>query len=177
MRAMLEVPTVAPSFAKKTKKKPVDLELEVYANHDLQAEVGWEMVPKLWTATTAMEYIKLPHLDRWWPEDLYFKHCSTRVVTYSHIKDVHVKWRFLEILRAISNLERWPKNNISRAIAALMYTEYQLRRRVDWSSINKSYCNGRKLRQALSAKKPIEISKDAIFQWFRDDPRMYNDPD
>ena len=101
---MSEVPTVAPSFAKKTKRKPVDLELEVYANRNLQAKVGWEMMLEPWIVNTAMENIKLLHLNRWWPEELHFKHCSTRVITYSHVKDVHVKWRFFKILRAISNL-------------------------------------------------------------------------
>jgi hypothetical protein len=176
-RAMLEEPNVEGSSAKKTKRKPVDLELEVYANHDLLAKPGWETVREPWSATTAMEFIKLPHLDRWWPEELHFKHCTARVVTYTHIKDMHVKWRFLEILRAISNMERWPKNNIPIAIATLMYAEYQLGRRVDWSSINKDYYSGRKLGHVLLAKKPTEIPKNAIPQWFHDNPRLYDDPD
>ena len=82
------------------------------------------MVPEPWTATSAMEYIKFVHLDKWWPIELREKHCAARAVTYTHIKDLDVKWRFLEILRAISILERWPKNNIPKSIATLMYVEY-----------------------------------------------------
>lgn len=173
---MMDKPSEEGFVAKRTKRNPADLELGVYANRDLQAKEGWESVREPWTTDHAMEYIKFPHLDRWWPTELHFKHCAARAVTYTHINDVHVKWRFLEILRAISNLEKWPKNNIPRSIAALMYAEYQLGKRVDWSTIHGRFSGGSRLGRHLSAKKPGEIPRNNAPQWFLDNPTLYDNP-
>ena len=42
----------------------VDLELDVFYNPALRAYVGWENIPKPWTAETAMKYINFAHLNR-----------------------------------------------------------------------------------------------------------------
>ena len=135
MRRRSDEPSVEDSAPKRSKTDFVNLELGVYKRLDLESEPGWEMVLEPWTATSAMEYIKFEHLDKWWPTELRDKYCTTRAFIYTHIKDLNVKWRFLEILRAISNLERWPKNNIPKSIATLMNVEYELGKRVDKSTL------------------------------------------
>ena len=176
MRRRSGEPSMEDNAPKRSKTDFVNLELGVHKSLDLQSEPGWEMVPEPWTATSAMEYIKFVHLDKWWPTELWEKHCAARAVTYTHIKDLNVKWRFLEILRAISNLERWPKNNIPKSIATLMYVECEMGKRVDWSTLHKPYSGGRVLRCSLSAKKPEDIPKNIISQWFRKNPSLFNDP-
>ena len=95
---------------KKKACKEADLELDVFNNPILRAYAGWENVPQPWLA----EYVSFAHFDRLWPESSHAAHCKTRDAKYSHIEDLEVKWRFLTILRGISNQQKWPKNAIPR---------------------------------------------------------------
>ena len=90
----------------------VDLELDIFYNPALRGYAGWENVPQPWTAETAMKFVNFAHFDRLWPESSHVAHCKAKDAKYSHIEDLEVKWRFLTILRGISNEERWPKNAI-----------------------------------------------------------------
>ena len=135
---------------RKKARTEVDLELDVFYNPTLRAYSGWENVPQPWSVETTMKYGNFAHFDRLWPESSHVAHCKAKDAKYSHIEDLEVKWRFLTILRGISNKERWPKNAILKCVASLMYAEHVLRVRVDWStlkSINK------KIRDALAIKK------------------------
>ena len=105
----------------------VDLELDIFYNLALRAYAGWENVPQPWTTKTAMKFVNFAHFDCLWPESSHAVHCKAKDAKYSHIEDLEVKWRFLTILRGISNKERWPKNAIPKCVASLMYAEHVLR--------------------------------------------------
>ena len=128
------------SASRKKARKEVVLELDVFHNLALAAYAGWENVPQRWSAETAMEYVSFVHFDFLWPKSSHTAHCKAKDAKYNHIEDLEVKWRFLTILKRISNEERWPKYLILCCVASLMYVEHVLRVRVDWStlrSINK----------------------------------------
>lgn len=158
----------------KKARKEVDLEMDIYLNHEIRAYPGWESEPQPWSAATAMTHVSFPHFDRLWPTWCHEKHCKSKDAKYSHIEDLEVKWRFLTILRAISNREQWPKNSIPRSIAALMYAEHVLRMRVDWSTLK-----GEKfghLGTALLARRPKDIPYSPVPDWFRANPKLRDEP-
>jgi hypothetical protein len=159
---------------RKKPRRPVDLELEILHNPNLLAYEGWQTVPEPWTAASAMNYVSFPHFDRLWPEGCHEQHCKSRDTKYSHIEDLEIKWRFLTILRAISNLERWAKNSIPRCIASMMYAEHVLRKRVDWSTLRSAEFGH--IGEALSARRPIDIPYSPVPQWFRENPRLVDEP-
>ena len=78
-----------------------------------------------------MKYVGFPHFDRLWPPTSHEQHCKSRDAKYLHLEDVEVKWRFLTILRAISEQTKWPKGSIPRSIASMMYAEHVLHVDVD----------------------------------------------
>ena len=82
-----------------------------------------------------MKGVDFPHFDWLWPESSYEHHCKSKDAKYNQIQDLGAWWRFLTILRKISNLERWPKNAIPKCVASMMYAEHVLRMKVDWSTL------------------------------------------
>ena len=100
-----------------------------------------------------MEYISFVHFDRLWPESSHAELCKAKDAKYNHIEDLEVKWRFLTILKGIFNEERWPKNAILRCVASLMYVEYVLGVKVDWSTLRSTNKSIGRIADALSKKK------------------------
>ena len=74
-----------------------------------------------------MKYVGFPHFDRLWSKSFHEQHCKSKDAKYNQIQDLEIKWRFLTILRKISNLEGWPKNAIPKCVASMMYAEHMLR--------------------------------------------------
>ena len=137
----------------KKPRKEADLELDVFNNLALRAYVGWENVPQPWSIETAMEYVSFAYFDCLWPESSHATHCKAKDAKYSHIEDLEVKWRFLTILKGISNKERWSKNAIPCCVASLMYVEHVLGVKVDWSTLRSINKNIGQIGDALSKKK------------------------
>ena len=121
-----------------------------------------------------MKYVGFPHFDRLWPPTSYEQHCKSRDAKYLHLEDVEVKWRFLTILRAISEQTKWPKGSIPRSIASMMYAEHVLRVDVDWSTFRTKGFGA--IGPRLLAKSPIHIPYALVPEWFRNDPKLYMDP-
>ena len=140
---------------------------------ELLAYPGWEQQPPPWLVATAMKYVGFPYFDRLWPPTSHEQHCKSRDAKYLHLEDVEVKWRFLTILRAISEQTKWPKGSIPRSIASMMYAEHVLRVDVDWST----FCTEgfRAIGPGLLAKRPIHIPYVPVPEWFRNDPKLYVD--
>ena len=109
-----------------------------------------------------MKFVNFAHFDRLWPESSHVAHCKAKDAKYNHIEDLEVKWRFLTILRGISNKERWPKNAIPKCVASLMYAEHVLRVRVDWSTLKSMNKKIGQIRDALTMKKPMNIPYEPI---------------
>ena len=118
----------------KKKRRVADLELDVFHNPELRPYLGWKQQPQPWSVATSMKYVGFPHFDRLWPPTSHEQHCKSKDAKYLHLEDVEVKWRFLTILRAISEQTKWPKDSIPRNIASIMYAVYVLRVNVDWST-------------------------------------------
>ena len=157
--------------------KEADLELDVYnLNLALRAYAGWENVSQPWLAETAMDYVNFAHFDRLWRESFHTAHCKATDAKYSHIEDLEVKWRFLTILKEFSNKERWPKNTIPYCVASLMYAEHVLGVRVDWSTLRSTNKSIRQIRDALSKKKPMDILYSLVLDWFRQNPKLVDEP-
>ena len=158
----------------KKKHKVADLELDVFHNLELLAYLGWEQQPQPWSVATAMKYVGFPHFDRLWPPTSHEQHCKSRDAKYLHLEDVEVKWRFLTILRAISEQTKWPKGSIPRSIASMMYAEHVLRVDVDWSTFRTEGFGA--IGPGLLAKRPIHIPYVPVPEWFRNDSKLYMDP-
>jgi hypothetical protein len=82
-----------------------------------------------------MQFVGFPHFDRLWPRHCHERHCRALSANYYQLEDVEIKWRFLTILRNISNLAKWSKRAIPKSVAYMMYAEHVLHVRVDWSNL------------------------------------------
>jgi hypothetical protein len=179
-RRRQNVPSVEAGSSKKSKKVK-DLELDIYRNRDLLAYDGWEDLPEPWTCQQAYDYIGFAHLDRLYPEGSHEEHCRLNQLTYNNIIDVEIKWRFLEVLRAICHETRWPKNTIPRRIATMVYVESVLHKRVDWSTIQVPLlCAGnvgQLLGDNITSRLPINaIPRTRIPEWFRRNASLVDPP-
>ena len=174
------MPDLGAGSSKKS-KKAADLELEIYRDPDLLAYGGWEGLSEPWTCQQAYEHISFAHLDRWYTPEVHEDHCRTKQLTYANITSIEIKWRFLEILRAISHETRWPKNTIPRRIAAMVYAECVLDKQVDWSTLNQALVLpgnvGKYLGDALSSRLPIlSIPRNPVPEWFRRNSTLVDPP-
>ena len=87
---------------------------------------------------------------------------------------VHKIGRFLTILQAILEQTKWAKGSIPRSIASMMYAEHVLRVNVDWSTFCTEGFGA--IGQGLLAKRPVHIPYVLVPKWFRNDPKLYMDP-
>jgi hypothetical protein len=86
-----------------------------------------------------------------------------------------VKWRFLTILRAISNSDRYVRNIIPVSIVSLMYAEHVLRVPVDWSTLPSTGFG--RLSEIYLTTKPAQIAYVVVPDWFRSNPALLDDPE
>jgi hypothetical protein len=158
-------------------RKAAGLEWDVYNDNIQKARAGWETVPQPWSAKTAMQYVGFPHFDRLWPRSCHEKHCKAISASYMQLEDVDAKWRFLTILRSISNLDRWPKSAIPKSVACMMYAEHVLRVRVDWSSLGALHdqkFGG--IGIAFTKCTVPDIPYTPVPDWFKKNPRLVDEP-
>ena len=158
----------------KKKRRVADLELDVFHNPELLVYPGWEQQPQPWSVAMAMKYVGFPHFDRLWPPTSHEQHCKSKDAKYLHLEDVEVKWRFLTILRAISEQTKWPKSSILRNIASMMYAQHVLRVNVDWSTFRMEGFGA--IGRGLLAKRHVDIPYILVPEWFRNDPKLDMDP-
>ena len=114
-----------------------------------------------------MKYVSFPHFDWFWLESSHEHHCKSKDAKYNQIQDLETRWRFLTILRKISNLERFQN------VASMMYAEHVLRMRVDWSTLwqNKFGSVG----DALLKCQDVDILCSPVPQWFRENPKLVDE--
>jgi hypothetical protein len=115
-------------------KKEV-MNMELYDDYSILAELGWQAAEQPWSSSTALQYVKLAFLDRMWPRECHAKNIETKSASWCDFVDIEVKWRFLTILRAISNTDYYARNIIPVSIVSLMNAEHVLRVPVDWSTL------------------------------------------
>jgi hypothetical protein len=119
--------------------------------------------------------VKLAFLDRMWPRQCHAKNIQTKSASWCDLVDIEVKWRFLTILRAISNSDRYARNIILVSIVSLMYAEHVLRVPVDWSTLPSTGFGH--LSEMYLTRKPAQIPYVAVPDWFRSDPALLDDPE
>jgi hypothetical protein len=155
-------------------KKEV-MNMELYDDHSILAKPGWQAAEQPWSSSTAYQYVKLAFLDIMWPRECHAKNIETKSASWCDLVDIEVKWRFLTILRAISNSDRYARNIIPVSIVSLMYAEHVLRVPVDWSTLP-STGFGHLLEMYLT-RKLAQIAYVLVPDWFRNDPALLDDPE
>jgi hypothetical protein len=161
-------------YAHRRGKKEV-MNMELYDDHSILAEPGWQDAEQPWSSSTALQYVKLAFLDRMWPRQCHTKNIETKSASWYDLVDIEVKWRFLTILRAISNSNRYAWNIIPVSIVSLMYAEHVLRVPVDWSTLPSTKFG--RLSEMYLTRKPTQIPYVAVPVWFRSDPALLDDPE
>jgi hypothetical protein len=119
--------------------------------------------------------VKLVFSDRMWPRECHAKNIEIKSASWCDLVDIKVKWKFLIILRAISNSDRYARNIIPVSIVFLMYAEHVLRVPVDWSTL--ASIRFGHLSEMYLTRKPAQIAYVAVPDWFRSDPALLDDPE
>jgi hypothetical protein len=161
-------------YAHRRGKKEV-MNMELYDDHSILAEPGWHDAEQPWSSSTALRYVKLAFSDTMWPRQCYTKNIETKSASWCDLVDIEVKWRFLTILRAISNSDRYAQNIIPVSIVSLMYVEHVLRVPVDWSTLPSTGFGC--LSEMYQTRKPTQIPYVVVPIWFRSDPALLDDPE
>jgi hypothetical protein len=159
-------------YAHRRGKREV-MNIELYDDHSILAKPGWQDVEQPWSSSTALQYVKLAFSDRMWPRECYAKNIERKSASWCDLVDIEVKWRFLTILRAISNSDCYARNIIPVSIVSLMYAEHVLRVPVDWSTLPSTGFG--RLSEMYLTRKPTQIPYVAIPVWFRSDPALLDD--
>jgi hypothetical protein len=98
------------------KKKVMNMEL--YDDYSILTEPGWQAAEQSWSSSTTLQYVKLAFSDRMWPRECHAKNIETNNASWCDLIDIEVKWRFVTILRAISNSDRYTQNIIPVSIVS-----------------------------------------------------------
>jgi hypothetical protein len=151
------------------------MNMELYNDHSILAELGWQDAEQPWSSNTALQYVKLAFSDRMWPRECHVRNIERKSASWCDLVDIEVKWRFLTILRAISNSDRYARNIIPVSIVSLMYAEHVLRVAVDWSTLPSTGFGC--LSEMYQTRKPTQIPYVAVPVWFMSDPVLLNDPE
>jgi hypothetical protein len=101
------------------------------------------------------------------------KNIETKSASWCDLIDIEVKCRFLIILQAISNSDRYAWNIIPVSIVSLMYAEHVLRVSVDWSTLPST--GFEHLSEMYLTRKPAQIAYVPVPDWFRNDPALLDD--
>jgi hypothetical protein len=119
--------------------------------------------------------VKLAFSDKMWPRKCHAKNIERKSASWCDLVDIEVKWRFLTILRAISNSDRYARNIIPVSIVSLMYAEHVLRVPVDWSTLPSTGFGC--LSEMYLTRKAAQIPYVVVPVWFRSDPALLDDPE
>jgi hypothetical protein len=161
-------------YAHRRGKREV-MNVELYDDHSILAEPGWQDAEQPWSSNTVLQYVKLAFSDRMWPRECHAKNIERKSASWCDLFDIEVKWRFLTILRAISNSDRYARNIIPVSIVSLMYAEHVLRVPVDWSTLPSIGFGC--LSEMYQTRKPTQIPYVVVPVWFRSDPALLDDPE
>jgi hypothetical protein len=74
----------------KREKKEV-MNMELYDDHSILAEQGWQAAEQPWSSSTALQYVKLAFSDRMWPRECHAKNIETKSASWYDLVDIEVK--------------------------------------------------------------------------------------
>jgi hypothetical protein len=124
---------------KKGLRTPQAVKQEITGNSRILAEPGWDSVTTpLWVCNTAKKYVKLHHIDKLFPEAVWEYNHRASGVKPKESTSKHFAHRALEvwsILYLDKSFGPDNKNIISYSMAAMVYAEIQLKRKVDWRTL------------------------------------------
>jgi hypothetical protein len=124
---------------KKGLRTPQAVKQEITGNSRILAEPGWDSVTTpLWVCNTAKKYVKLHHIDKLFPEAVWvYNHRASGVKpkesTSKHF--AHCALGVWSVLYPNKPFGLDNKNIISYSMAAMVYVEIQLTRKVDWRTL------------------------------------------
>jgi hypothetical protein len=118
---------------------PQAIKEEITGNSRILAEPGWDSVTSpLWVCNTAKKYVKMHHIDKLFPEAVWKYNHRVSGVKPSESKSKHLVHRALEVSSALYPDKSFGPNNkniISYSMAAMVYAEIELKRKVDWRTV------------------------------------------
>jgi hypothetical protein len=109
-----------------------------------------------------------------WPRKCHAKNIETKSASWYDLVDIEVKWKFVMILQAILNFDRYARNIIPVSIVSLMYAEHVLRVAMDWSTLSSTGFG--RLSEIYLKRKLAQIAYVAVPNWFRNNPALVDDP-
>jgi hypothetical protein len=77
-------------YAHRRGKKEV-MNMELYDNHSILAEPGWQDAKQPWSSSTALRYVKLAFSDRMWSRQCHTKNIETKSASWCDLVDIEVK--------------------------------------------------------------------------------------
>jgi hypothetical protein len=121
---------------KKGLRTPQAVKEEITGNSRILAEPGWDSVTlPYWACNTEKKYMKMHHLDKLFPEVVWKYNHRVSGVKPGESKSKHFAHRALEVWSALYLDKPFGPNNkniISYSMAAMVYAEIELKRKVDW---------------------------------------------
>jgi hypothetical protein len=118
---------------------PQAVKEEITGNSRIIAEPGWDSVTSpLWVCNTAKKYMKMHHIDKLFPEAVWKYNHRVSGVKPSESTSKHFAHRALEVWSALYPDKPFGPNNkniISYSMAAMVYAEIGLKRKVDWRTV------------------------------------------
>jgi hypothetical protein len=112
---------------------------EITGNSRIIAEPRWDSVTSpLWVCNTAKKYVKMHHIDKLFPEAVWKYNHRVSGIKPGESKSKHFAHRALEVWSALYPDKPFGLNNkniISYSMAAMVYAEIELKRKVDWRTV------------------------------------------
>jgi hypothetical protein len=109
---------------------------EITGSSRIIAEPGWNSVTSpLWVCNTAKKYVKMHHIDKLFPEAVWKYNHRVSGVKPGESTSKHFAHHVLEVWSALYPDKPFGPNNkniISYSMAAMVYAEIELKRKVDW---------------------------------------------
>jgi hypothetical protein len=121
-------------------RTPQAVKEEITGNSRILAESGWDSITSLlWVCNMAKKYVKMHHIDKLFPEAVWKYNHRVFGVKLGENKSKHFAHRALsEVWSALYPDKPFGPNNkniISYSIAAMVYVEIVLKRKVDWRTV------------------------------------------
>jgi hypothetical protein len=124
---------------RKRLRTPQAVKEEITGNSRILTELGWDsVISPYWVCNTAKKYVKMHHIDKFFPEAVWRYNHRVSGVKPSESKSKHFAHCELEVWSALYPDKPFGPNNmniISYSMAAMVYVEIELKRKVDWRTV------------------------------------------
>jgi hypothetical protein len=112
---------------------------EITGNSRILTEPGWDSITSpYWVCNMAKKYVKMHHIDKLFLEAVWNYNHKVSGIKPSESKSKHFVHRALEVWSTLYLDKPFGPNNkniISYSMAAMVYAEIELKRKVDWRTV------------------------------------------